>query len=79
MRELSSECSEVFGLRVTSGRVVVSCVVSVVCLVALLGWVDAARSAALSTETTEPGRTTQEWHNASAFAAQASPGACRVV
>ena len=71
MRELPSDCSE---SRVVSGRFVLSCIVSVACLVGLLGWVDAARSAALSTETTTSNRTTQQWRNNYAFAALKADG-----
>ena len=71
MRAMSNECSE---SRVVSGRFVLSCIVSLACLVGLLGWVDAARSAALSTETTTYDRTTQQFRNSGAFAALKSDG-----
>ena len=73
-RGLSSECSDVARVSVTSSRFVVSCVVSVACLVGLLGWVDAASSALLSTETAPDMRTTQEWRNPGAFAALKTDG-----
>ena len=71
MRAMSNECSE---SRVVSGRFVLSCIVSAACFVGLLGWVDAARSAALSTETTTSNRTTQQWRNNYAFAALKADG-----
>ena len=74
MRGLSSESSRILGLPVVSNRFVVSCVIGVACLVGLFGWADAARSAALSTETTSSERTTQQWRNNYAFAALKTDG-----
>ena len=45
MRTLSNERSET---RVVSGRFVLSCIVSLACLIGLLGWADAAPPALLS-------------------------------
>ena len=56
------------------GRFAVSCILSVACLVGLLGWVDTARSASPSTETTPSNRTTQEFRNNYAFAALKADG-----